>query len=236
MNFYLKNIIGLTVFIVSSLLYVHGDTVKKTTPPAATTPGKADKTSKKTSANILNELKQYLAPVNTFQANFVQTTKNDKGQKIQTSHGSLQMKRPTFFRWEITTPFPQLYITNGSKLWVYDKALQQVTIQAVDKQFDIIPAAILNGKTDELARLYSVDVTGSKSRTFILTPKEKSSIFKVLRLIFSGKKLSGMFMSDYLGTQTHIEFLKIKENAAIADKIFSFIPPKNVDVLDETKK
>ncbi len=206
------------------------------TQPKASRSASAHSKENKLSENNINLLKQYLTPINTFQANFLQTTKSGKESKSQTSRGNMQMKRPDCFLWKVNSPFAQLYVSNGSKLWTYDKALQQVTIQKVDKQADSLPVtAILNGSIEKLAQLYLVKVTGSKDKTFTLTPKDKSSLFKELKFIFAGKKLTGMFMADYLESQTRIEFSAIKENVAIPDKQFTFIPPKGVDVLDETK-
>lgn len=185
---------------------------------------------------LANELKQYLTPVNTLKAHFSQTTTDAKGRKLQTTKGIMQIKRPELFRWQINDPFPQLLVSNGKKVWIYDQELQQVTIRPMDQQTNTVPAAILSGDIAHLAKNYTVKASGpTNSRTFVLAPKQKDSLFETLTLTFTRHHLSKMILSDSLGTKTTIHFSEVIENKFISDKQFVFTPPKNADVLDETR-
>ena len=43
-----------------------------------------------------------------------------------------------------------------------------------------------------------------------------------------------MELIDGLGQTTRIQFKKEQENISIVDKHFNFVPPPNVDIIDET--
>ena len=193
-----------------------------------------DKKSVSNNTEIASTFQQLLAPVKTLQAKFVQITTDADGHTIETTRGSMQLKRPQLFRWEVKAPFPQCFISDGSKIWVNDIALKQVTIRRVDQQASAMPAMILSGSADELVKNYQFKVSGTAGKQiFTLTPLQKDSLFESLQLIFVDRKLQAMLLSDSLGTRTEISFSDIKINLPIAEKQFLFVPPKGVSILDE---
>ena len=81
-----------------------------------------------TAAKRLNDL---LKNTKSMTASFTQTTKGASGGKLSaqngTFKGTMQVERPSKFRWNITSPSEQLIVANGSTLWIYDKDLEQAT-------------------------------------------------------------------------------------------------------------
>ncbi len=219
-NLYGKSIIELLLIVLSCLL-VSSQSMATLT---------------KNQPDPYQALKQNLSHIKTLQADFNQTTQDSKGRTLQTSSGSMKVKRSALFRWNITDPFPQLLISNGNKIWIYDKQLQQVSIRATDQKTSTIPAAILSGDITGLTKNYFLKLIHKQNNeTFVLTPKSEDSLFETLQIIFNNHHLTTMKFSDSLGTHTTIDFKNVKKNAPISDDLFTFKPPKGVDILDETK-
>ena len=62
--------------------------------------------------------------------------------------GEFAFARPGRFRWDIRSPYQQLIVTDGKKLYFYDKDLKQVTIREAGDVISATPAAVLFGGAD----------------------------------------------------------------------------------------
>lgn len=183
------------------------------------------------------ELKNLLNNVKTMQASFTQIIYDNHGKAVNTSKGSMSMERPGKFRWQVTKPIPQLIIANQNKLWIYDPDLEQVTIRKLEKMTGDAPALLLSHVDMELDKNY--DVKSAPSQTlhwFVLIPKDKEGMFEEIKLGFDKQQIQEMHLRDHLDHSTQIKFANIKTNSVLADTLFIFKTPKNIDVIDETRK
>ncbi len=189
-----------------------------------------------TAAKRLNAI---LTNTKSMTANFTQTTKGTDGSKSGLSakngtfSGTMSLKRPNNFRWNITKPFEQLIVTDGSSIWVYDKDLEQVTHQSTEKQLGNTPALLLSGDPSQIANNFKITQPHSHKNYYVLYPKTKDSNFKSLGISFNGGKPIMMVLNDSLGQVTSIKFNNVKMNPAVADSEFKFTPPKGVDVINQ---
>ncbi len=189
-----------------------------------------------TASDTLNQL---LKNIHSMQANFSQTVIDNSGKPLQTSRGKMALQRPNQFRWETLSPRKQLIVANGSRLWIYDPDLEQVVVRGLSSQAGQTPALLLSNANPALDVDYRVKEDSSIAEGlhwFALTPKDKSSMISLIRMGFSGNQIQEMELKDHLGHVTEIHFQNIKTNSAISSGIFRFTPPKNVDVIDETKQ
>ena len=185
---------------------------------------------------IVKLLQEYLGSVNTLEGQFIQTTTNMKDEVIDTSRGTMQVKRPCFFRWQINDPVKQLIVSNGKKIWNYEEEIKQVSIRMLSKYSDQLPpASVLSGNASHISTTYRIEVTKKKdSDLFTLIPKNQNTrIFDKVQIVFRKKHLKNMKFSS-LGTRTTIRFLHLKENITIPDKQFIFKIPPKTEILDET--
>lgn len=189
-----------------------------------------------TAAKRLNAL---LTNTKSMTANFTQTTKGSNGSnsglsaKNGTFSGKVSLKRPNNFRWNITSPFEQLIVTDGSALWVYDKDLEQVTRQNTDQQLGNTPALLLSGDPSKIAKNFKITQPNAKKNYYVLYPKNSGSNFNSLAISFNGGKPVMMVLNDSLGQVTSIKFSNVKLNTSIANSQFKFTPPKGVDVINQ---
>lgn len=53
--------------------------------------------------------------------------------------------RPGKFRWDYTTPYSQVIVGDGTKLWIYDADLDQVIVKPLGEVMAGPPVALLAG-------------------------------------------------------------------------------------------
>lgn len=179
-------------------------------------------------------LSSVLSRITSMQADFLQQTADSRGN-VQSQKGNMSVKRPGMFRWEVTSPSPQMVITTGKVLWIYDSELMQATRQKLDDQVGNTPALLLSGDPRQLNDAFAIteEKGGEGEQVFALKPQGKEALFETLRVRFKGNELTRMQLVDTLGQKTDIGFSNIKVNPTLPASRFEFTPPKGVDVIDQ---
>lgn len=177
-------------------------------------------------------LKQRTTAVKTLKANFQQTVTQDG--RVSKSRGRFELMRPSKFRWQVTSPQPQLIVSNGDKLWIFDKDLDQVTIRKITKEHKGTPALFLSGYDDEVAKLYDIQYQkkGNLER-FMLKPVTKEGTYRFIELSYKNTQISSLRLEDELGQALNLSFSKQQVNKPLNTSRFNFKPPKGVDVVTE---
>lgn len=186
-------------------------------------------------AGARDELADFSKGLKGLDGRFSQQVFDANGKLKETSSGRVALSAPRLFRWEYVKPYPQLIVADGSKVWVYDPDLAQVTVrpQGVEEQNSPLAALIDPSRLD---RDYNVREGGSKAglEWLLLTPKQPADAsFQNARLGFGANGLARMEVVDALGQRTEIAFSGWKKNPAFARNTFSYTPPKGVDVVGE---
>lgn len=185
-------------------------------------------------ADQLNPLEMFLADLNTFSAGFEQTLVNELGEEMERSVGALYVERPGKFHWAYWEPFPQLIVSDGRSLWIYDEDLEQVTVKDVTASIDDSPAALLGGDVDVDAHYVVLEAGESEGVQWLeLTPRDIESQYETVRLGFRDGDLAAMELFDNLGQKTRIVFQDVRRNPPLEAGLFEFTPPAGIDVVDE---
>ena len=187
-------------------------------------------------ANALDDFLAFSARTKTATARFEQEVFDQKGKGVDRSTGTFAFSRPGKFRWTYDKPVKQVLVGDGSKLWIHDADLNQVTVKRIDKAMSSTPAALLAGK-DDITQVFTLKDAGEKDGLGWIEalPKEKDTGFESVRIGMKGGTLAAMELSDSLGGKTSLVFSDVKPNAALPPATFQFVPPKGADVMDETK-
>jgi outer membrane lipoprotein carrier protein len=161
-------------------------------------------------------------------ASFTQTIISSSGSE-QRSNGSLWLKKPNYFKWQVNSP-SQLIVSNGYKLWNYNKDLEQVTIQPVPKQISQAPyLLLLAGNLSALKSLFNIKEIGHGY--FYLTPKDtKDSVIEYINIYFKQDRLTGLKIKTVMNQISILPFTN-QTYAKIAPNQFEFTIPQGVDVL-----
>lgn len=181
-----------------------------------------------------DRLAQLLGKAHTLTARFSQLTLDASGTHLQEAAGEVSLKRPGQLRWHTDAPLEQLLVSDGSKVWLYDPDLEQVTIQALDQRLTHTPALLLSGDVSQIQDSFEIEDKASGDVVdFILRPKSADTLFDSLRLSFRGGVINDMQLVDSAGQRTNILFLGVKMNDILNPDLFTFEIPEGVDVIQE---
>ncbi|MEN1928122.1 outer membrane lipoprotein chaperone LolA [Luteimonas sp. MJ250] len=157
------------------------------------------------------------------------------GRLKETSSGRVALSAPRLFRWEYATPYEQLIVADGEKVWVYDPDLEQVTVRAQGPEEQNSPLAALVDPA-KLERDFNVrEGAESEGLSWLqLSPRDADQAsFSSARLGFKGASLVRMEVVDTLGQRTEVTFSGWKRNPAFDRGTFRFVAPAGVDVVGE---
>ena len=182
----------------------------------------------------VDKLKSILGATQSMSAGFTQVVIDEKGIIGQESGGLFLVQRPGKFRWEYQTPYQQMIVSNGEKVWFYDVDLEQVTIKKIIGSIGSTPALLLSGQVDIDQNYLLEDLGARDGLVWVkLVPKSEESTFKYILIGMENQRLNTMELSDNFGQLTRIYFSGIKINTEIDPKEFRLEPPPGVDVFEE---
>lgn len=185
--------------------------------------------------NAANELIAILEKTHSMKANFEQFAVNKKNQQgHEQSHGKMALSRPGKFHWETLGPMKQLIVASNDLVWLYDMDLEQVTKSKVDYSQPGNPAMLLSGSSDTLNKTFNVTklTMPGVGVWFELKPKSQNNLYQSIKLHFVDDKLIAMYMADNLGQSSEFQFENVVTNSDLDDNLFTFTPPKGVDVVE----
>lgn len=172
-----------------------------------------------------------IARLEGFRAEFTQTVTDANGTQTEAAEGSVSLARPGRFRWDYRSP-PQLIVSDGTTVWLYDADLAQVTVRPAADSLSGTPALLLSGEgklTDEFEIRDGGQEAGlAWSR---LLPKDVDGDFSELAVGIAAGELRRMTLVDRLGQTTRLEFSRIERNPRFDAATFTFVPPPGVDVV-----
>lgn len=186
------------------------------------------------SAAATDALKVFLTQTQTVKARFAQMVLDKNLKPLQQAQGVMQFSRPGKFRWDYQKPYEQVIVGDGSKLWIYDKDLNQVTVRKLDRALGSSPAALLAGSNDLERDFKLSNVSTEKGLEWLeAVPKGKDTVFERVRMGFGKSGLEAMELRDQFGQTTVITFADVERNPRIAADVFRFTPPQGADVISE---
>jgi outer membrane lipoprotein carrier protein len=165
---------------------------------------------------------------------FTQTLTDPNGKTQKTSSGTLVLQAPRQFRWDTLTPYKQTIVADGSRVWLYDPDLEQVTVRRQDTEEAHSPLTVLTDLS-QLDKEFHVAEQGERDGLawLRLTSTAKDPQFSYADLGFDANGLARMQFKDQLGATTDIRFSNWKRNPDISPQTFNFTPPKGADVIGD---
>ena len=183
------------------------------------------------------KLDALLSEIRTLSADVTQLIVESDGGILEESTIRMLLKKPDGFYWETLSPFPELIVTNGKQLWNYQPDLEQVVIEDWDTSRSELAAQLLNGQTENLAQEYEItaaaEVTDEHTE-FQLLPYAPDSVYKQITITFVNTELDMIYLKSKNGQQTVWQFKNVIRNSALADSLFEFEPPDDVEVIQNS--
>lgn len=165
---------------------------------------------------------------------FTQTLTDATGHAGKASSGTLALEAPRQFRWDTTTPYKQTIVADGSRVWLYDPELEQVTVRIQSTEEAHSPLTVLTD-LKQMDRDFKVVEQGERDGLawLRLTSTGKDPQFDYADLGFDANGLARMTFRDQLGAVTDIRFSAWQRNPQIPPATFNFVPPKGADVIGD---
>ncbi len=179
-------------------------------------------------------LDAFAKDLKSISASFEQHVLDANGGPGKTSRGTLALKAPRQFRWDVSMPYKQTIVADGDKVWIYDPDLEQVTVRAQGSEEAHSPLTVLTDLS-QLDRDFTASEQGEHDGlTWLrLKSKDKEPQFEYADLGFDASGLARMAFKDTLGNSTEIVFSAWQRNPRLATDTFKFVPPKGIDVIGD---
>ena len=182
-------------------------------------------------------IEDFVSNVRTLSGRFEQSLVDADNIVVETSSGTLEIKRPGQFRWEYAEPYEQVLIADGLNVWSYDVDLAQVTVKPQAEVLANTPALLIGGSKSALEQFDYVGSFDDRGTVWIqLRPKDSDSGFNKVELGFNDGELTRMMFFDNLEQTTLIALFDVSLNEDIDARQFEFEPPDDVDVVGTPAK
>jgi len=182
----------------------------------------------------LEQLRAFLTQTSSARGEFVQRVSGRSGGTQPVSSGRFVFQRPGKFRWTYDKPYEQVIVADGSRLVLFDRDLNQVTIRKLGTALPSSPASILFGSNDFEKEFDVVDAGARDGLEWVQAkPRAKDTTFERIEIGFRDGLPQAMRLADNFGQVTQLTFSKVERNPKLDGQSFQFTPPKGADVLTE---
>ena len=186
-------------------------------------------------ASDVEDLSAKLQSHQRLSAKFQQYSLGEGSAREEVSEGVLWLEGSEKFRWETEKPFPQVIVSDGLSLWVYDPDLEQVTRRPLGEGEVMTPARVLGGSLSQLKSYFDVTLidAGASNTLYELKPLQaEQAEFKRLRMLFTEDRLAELLIEDTLGQRSLIMLTDITFPESFDATFFHFEPPIGVDLIE----
>jgi outer membrane lipoprotein carrier protein len=170
--------------------------------------------------------------VRSLTADFSQELYTDDQRLLQTETGTLSLERPNRFRWTYAEPTELTVVADGSRLWIYDVELEQVTVAPFDDSVASSPAMLLSGDRNVREEFEVVSAYTFEGLDWVkLEPIAGGSDFISVLIGFSGTTPRRLELVDGLNQVTRIELTNLVVNPELDGGLFELEVPAGVHVI-----
>lgn len=177
-------------------------------------------------------LAERLQTVASYAADFSQTVFGARGEVLEQSRGYVRVERPRF-KWVVDEPYPQVLVTEGDVLKLYDPDLEQLTVRPLEEALEDTPVSLLTQDSVQLAQNFQVmHLADDAGDSFVIEPTSEDTLYREIVLHFDTRSLTGLDILDHLGQRTEIRF-EPDDQAVMDAETFTLEVPPGTDVIGE---
>jgi outer membrane lipoprotein carrier protein len=178
------------------------------------------------------QLERFSEGLETLHASFSQVVVTSNGEVQDRSEGEVWLSRPGQFRWSYGGDFPELVVADGTRVWIYDEMLEQVTVREQGQAGIDSPLSLLT-EPDRLEEQFEVREVGESAEAHLLELRARSPELEFERVLLG---LADdipvlMLIEDAFGLRTEIRFSRVVRNPELGAGLFRFTPPEGADVI-----
>ncbi|MCZ6617046.1 MAG: outer membrane lipoprotein chaperone LolA [Gammaproteobacteria bacterium] len=176
-------------------------------------------------------LRERLVVMTSFSADFTQEVQNARGEILERSTGFVRILRPNF-KWVVDDPYPQIIVSEGDTLKVYDPDLEQLIVRPLSEVLVDTPLSLLTQEEVVLGDNFQITrVVKETETTFVLVPRASDTLYAEIHLHFTAQSMTGISILDHLGQYTNIRFTLDDRAAVIQSDEFVLQVPPGTDVI-----
>lgn len=181
-------------------------------------------------ASPKTELSKRLAINEGFSADFSQQVISPEGETVMEGEGTVEIARPSLFRWSTTFPDENLLVSDGKTLWYYSPFIEQVSIYWQEQAAEQTPFVLLTRNRASDWDNYKVSQKGNE---FTLIPTAVDSTQGRFQININAKGIvKGFNVIEQDGQRGLFTFSNVKLGKPKANR-FTFTIPKGVEVDDQ---
>lgn len=176
------------------------------------------------------ELSKRLSMNEGFSANFSQQVISPEGETVMEGEGTVEIARPSLFRWSTTLPDENLLVSDGKTLWYYSPFIEQVSIYWQEQAAEQTPFVLL---TRNRASDWDNYTVSQKGNDFTLIPTAVDSTQGRFQINIDTKGIvKGFNVIEQDGQKGLFKFSNVKLGKPNPNR-FTFTIPKGVEVDDQ---
>lgn len=192
-------------------------------------------------ADLTAKMQAVYEKTSAYSAGFEQTYTSAAFPEPQRSSGKVFFKKPGLMRWEYEAPEKRLFVCDGTNLYFYEPAQNQVMVsEGVDKTGLSAALSFLFGK-GKLWEEFDVKAgkegdCGEKGDSLLVfNPKKDASAFESLCMALDSKtmQVKESSLADSFGNVNKLRFLSPRIDRKIDEKLFRFEMPKDAIVIKQ---
>lgn len=170
-----------------------------------------------------------VSAMKSMQCTFVQTKHMAMLDDRMVSYGTMHYRQPDRLRWEYTRPYSYLFIFNGAKVYVGNKARKNVIDTASNRLFREIAGIMMStvtGKALTDSEAFDMDIDGGEKEwhvTLVPKKKEMKRMFHKVVLVFNraDAAISAVELYEKNGDKTEIRMSGLAQNTQIDEAVFA---------------
>ncbi|WP_203342268.1 outer membrane lipoprotein chaperone LolA [Vibrio diabolicus] len=181
-------------------------------------------------ASPKDELNKRLAMNEGFSADFSQQVISPEGETVMEGEGTVEIARPSLFRWSTTFPDENLLVSDGKTLWYYSPFIEQVSIYWQEQATEQTPFVLLTRNRASDWDNYKISQKGNE---FTLIPTAIDSTQGQFQINIDAKGVvKGFKVIEQDGQKGLFTFSNVKLGKPKVDR-FTFTIPDGVEVDDQ---
>jgi outer membrane lipoprotein carrier protein len=185
---------------------------------------------------IAARVQQKYDAVRDFSADFTHEAESGVLRKKLVERGTVMVKKPGKMRWAYKAPEEKLFVSDGSRMFMFTPADNQVIVSQVPADDQATTAVLFLTGKGKLTRDFAVTLTdGAPAGTYALKlqPKLEERDYDWLQLVVDRTtfQIRSLTAADKQGTRSTFTFSDFKENVGLPDKTFAFTIPRGADVI-----
>ena len=187
----------------------------------------------------LRELRLLLNQYTTFKADYGQfTATSETLDNPEEFKGAIYWQRPNNLRMEQSEPWSELHVSDGKDYWHYEEDLEQAVRYSADALSSQFISLLINNDLRlldywHLKLLKPSALKGLQAQSSVFVAQSKSlENQQIINLHFNNHDIQKIRIDTGLGEIITFEFHNIIAGSKLSPKLFSFNPPRGVEVID----